>query len=358
MILIISRADSVLVTPEEWLKCRAKWPRHHRPKPVGKVFEAMKTHLANFPFSSDSDPNDNAVLSNFEAVMGRTIGVKLVLMDNSGPDGFFEAFCFAFFGGRWHSDFINQIRGQVCAYVVQFWEMPAVRDMVMGSFKQFVNSAEKTFDLYSCLEVMSNNAVWSDFRRTEQVEVHCLGMLLNCEICTLTLLRDGNVSRKRGGDIGSTNVVYVARDHRHHYYALSDPTNTQRGLPSSATKSSSNHIPLAIDEQACHEPSPQPIRTISASVELAVAAVNSGGQFPQSSVDSQTTSVIDDWGERPPENSDVHLRTTWPETEKVLRSLNLFNGIWTDAQHLQQTNWIHRVCAFILSLHNDLTVIR
>ena len=349
----MSNTDSVLVTPEVWLKCRAKWVRHHRPKPVDEVCEAMKTHLAQFQFSSDIEPDDDTAMNNFQTVMGRALCVRLVPMDNSGPDGFFEAFCYAFFGGRWDADVINEIRGQVCAYVVQFWEMPAVRDMVMGSFKQFVNIADKTFDLYSCLELVSNNQYWSDFRRTQQVEVHCLGALLKCEICTLTLLRDGNVSRKRGGDVGATHVIYVARDNRHHYYALSDPANAQPRLPLTAPKSTSNQIPLAVDERPRDQPSSQPIRTNSASAAVSVAPVNSEGRFPLSSVASPTTSVNDDWGKRPPENSDAHLRSTWPETEKVLRSLNLFNGIWTDAQQLQQTNWVHRVCAFIALLHND-----
>ena len=67
---------------------------------------------------------------------------------------------------------------------------------------------------------------------------------------------------------------------------------------------------------------------------------------PQNASSPISVPVADEfpgWGVPPVKNSDDHLRSSWPETEAVLRSLSLYNGIWTDAQTLQHINWTHRV---------------
>ena len=320
--------DSVLVNPDVWLNCDARWERLHRPKGVDDVSRDMKAHFACFPFCSETDVEPECDVGTFKIDLERALDL-VVAVDNDGPDGFFHAFCYGYFGRDHDSGVIEQLRYHACAYAVRFWEMPALRDMFIGSFTQFVHP-DKTFDLYSCLEVMNNNSVGVGFRKTLQVEVHCLGFVLKCEICTLTLLRDGSVARQRGGDIGAAHVVYVARDPKHHYHALTR-TLVGSSVPPRVpySLSSSNH-PIVSSHPTTFAQTP----------------VLSGDCFPQPKPKSPTTEVDDDWGKPPPVNYDAHLRATWPETEQVLRSLKLYNGIWTDAQSLQHTNWIHRVRCF------------
>ena len=113
-----------------------------------------------------------------------------------------------------------------------------------------------------------------------------------------------------------------------------------------APYSSSNHPEEVNDQQRVS--STEGLLSDSASVALLDAPVNLGGQFPHSCVTTPTSSVFDDWGKAPPKNTDEHLRPTWPETEKVLRSLNLYNGLWTDAQTLQHASWVDRVSGSFL----------
>ena len=332
-----------------WLKCRAKWPRHHRPKPLNEMSDAMKRYFAQFKFyvDCDVDRNTNSLSDKFESEMERALGLSLVLVDNCGSNGFFHAFCWGYFGQMCHLDVIHEIRGQSCAYVVQFWEMPALRDMIIGTFTQFLNGYDKSFDLLSCLELMSKSPTRGPLTETQQVEVHCLGMVLKCEICILTLRRDGTVQRKRGGDVGADVVVFVVRDDKHQYYALNRPTNECANMSFSVAPYSSSNRPEEVNDQQ-RVSTTEGLLSDSASVALLDAPVNLGGQFPHSCVTTPTSSVFDDWGKAPPKNTDEHLRPTWPETEKVLRSLNLYNGLWTDAQTLQHANWVDRVSGFFL----------
>ena len=151
---------------------------------------------------------------------------------------------------------------------------------------------------------------------------------------------DGKVHQKTFGAKGSKVVVFVARTANDEYFGLS---LNEPGQGISASESSSNHD---IARHGWH---------CEASLRSIGHALPSNDSTRESNAnvraDAHSNSAVDDfsdWGKPPPVNSDSHLRATWPETEAVLRSLGLFNGIHTDLQSLQQINWIHRVSIFKL----------
>ena len=326
-----TNSDSVLVAPEQWLECQQKWRECSKPAAVPDVSTFMKEHFKFFSFARESSGlNDSTSDSQFQHTMEWAIGLTMTAADNSGRNGFLDAFCMGYLGKRAESEIFTQIRHCLSAFVVASWNDSSLRDNFIGCFSRFVCVDNKAFDLLGALKDICCNPPFVSFWKTEAFEVHYVGLALSCEINVLTLNSNGAVQQHKCGLVGSEIVVFVAASIKGEYFGLNVP---RFGLSLSNAPSTSQ---LTCDDGwNCVGPSLPPRdnarHTSSTNADIRVYG------------SAMVTEDLSTWGKPPLQNSDVYLCGTWPETEALLRSVGLYHGIHTDAQSLQQFNWTHRV---------------
>ena len=327
------------MTRDVWLQCTKKWPKVSRPVREDGVCSFMKRYFHHFSFCTESTPSELRYPTDFQASMESVLGVPLIGVDNTGPNGFFEAFCLGYLGKPGNDNVIQRLRQCVCAYVVFGWNDRNLRDWFIGSFRNFVSRDHKNFDLFGALSIISNDPASTTFRATEAVEMHCVGLVLSCQVIVLSLNSDSTVSCVKCGSDGSGTLVYCVRTKNHEYFGVGVPKTDP-----ASTSNLSSCSRVGNDDWGTATSSPYQSESVLVSLTSPSSiSLSLSSQPPPPSPASAPPEDFSDWGKPPPVNSDSHLRSTWPETEAVLRSLGLYHGIHTDAQHLQQINWIHRV---------------
>ena len=223
---------------EDWLQGISKWPKLSRPFRDDSVCSSMKRHFHSFSFSAERTPTEPGYPGEFRASMESVLGVPLIEVDNTGPNGFFDAFCVGYIGKRGNTEIIQRLRHCVSAYVVFGWHDRNLRDWFIGSFPKFVSRNDNKFDLLGALSLTSNNPISTSFRNTEDIEMHCVGLVMNCQIVVISLNSDYTVScAKFGSPDASNTIVYCVRTKKHEYFGLGVPTSTS----TSNSYSSSDH---------------------------------------------------------------------------------------------------------------------
>jgi hypothetical protein len=239
-----------------------------------------------------------------------------------------------YLGKRAESEIFTQIRHCLSAFVVSSWNDSTLRENFIGCFSRFVCIDTKTFDLLSALKDICGDPPFVSFRTTEAFEVHYVGVVLSCEINVLTLNSNGTVQQHKCGMVGSEIAVFVATSVKGEYFGLCVP-NFGHSLSTALPPTSQ----LTFDDGwNCQGPS-LTLRDNGRHSSLTNAEMPLYGS-------AMVTEDLSGWGNSPIQNSDAYLCGTWPETEALLRSVGLYHGIHTDAQSLQQINWIHRVSDF------------
>ena len=265
----------------------------------------------------------------FAQKMRAKVGLELVRVHDS-TNGFWDCVSLAYFGRRGDIDVYQSFRRKLAAYILCFWKEKPIRDILIGSQLDFVDVAQKTINLHAYLSRLSDPSqpVLLPKRPKECIEVMCTALMLGCRLSVLSFDCDGMIHCEDVGDVMSPTRLYVALNGSEFFgftNVLAAPNNSFRSHGSSVTST----FP--------QRPT-QPSSSFSNSAPL-----------PQSAVSTTSSQEADDfsgWGVAPVKNSDEYLCPSWPETEALLRSLALFNGIWTDAQTLQHINWTHRVRLF------------
>ena len=329
-------ADSYKVPKENFCRCMKDFWNDKSSKHSSSqhIVDFMRGHFSSVPFyrGSFSPPQLEMSVDEFSRRMQLKAGLKLVRVLDS-TNGFWDCFSLGYFGRRGDSNFFQSCRGALASYILSVWKDRPIRDILAGSHTEIVDVSLKTIDLHSYLSRLSNPSqpIILSKRPKECIEVLCTALMLGCRLSVLSLDCDDMIHCEDVGDVLSPTRVFVAFNGSEFFGFTNDlepPTSclSQGSLPASCSPE--------------HAPSPQQISPQYPSWSSNSASV------PQRALSTTSPQGSDEflgWGTAPTTNSDAYLCPTWPETEALLRSLALFNGIWTDAQTLQHTNWTHRV---------------
>jgi hypothetical protein len=318
------------------------------------VVDEMIKHFSSVRLQNGSHERPRIELSahDFMKRMQAKVGLEVVRV-NDRVNGFWDSVSLAYFGKRGDKDLYRSFRGTVAAYILSIWKDKPVRDILVGSHKSFVRCQDKTVDLHGYLSRLSdpNEPIILPKRPKECIEILCTALMLGCRLSVLSLSCDDVVHCEDVGNTTSKLRVFVALNGCE-FFGFSFKTSPSFEHAASSS-SPSSRAPDVVSMRRDFVP-PQPLCTAPSQFTLPARAIHPmlPPQTPLSAPSQSTSSTTDTeadfpgWGVAPPQNSDAHLRPTWPETEAVLRSLSLYNGIWTDAQSLQYTNWTHRVSLF------------
>ena len=224
----------------------------------------------------------------------------------------------------------RSLRATLATYILCLWKDKPIRDILTGSQLNFVDRAQKTILLHSYLSLLSDPSqpIIQQKRPRECLEVLCTALMLRCRVSVLSLDRDDVLHCEDVGDTTSPIRVFVALNRSKFFGFNKIRTQTSNHISQSSTSPHSSHTATQLVHRNPSFQTPTP--TLSPLNASSTSSANLAEDCPG-------------WGVKPVENSDEHLRSTWPETEAVMRSLSLYNGIWTDAQTLQYINWTHRV---------------
>ena len=81
------------MTRTVWLQCAKKWPKLSRPVRDEGFCLLLKRHFQHFSFCTESAASQLRYPTDFKASMESVLGAPLIGVDNTGPNGFFEALC-------------------------------------------------------------------------------------------------------------------------------------------------------------------------------------------------------------------------------------------------------------------------
>ena len=352
------QADTYRVGKEDFCRCLQDFGQEQFRKydSAFDVVDEMIKHFSSVVLQHGSPERPQLELSahDFKNRMQAKVGLEVVRVDDR-INGFWDSVSLAYFGKRGDKDLYRSLRGTVAAYILSIWKDKPVRNILVGSHKSFVNCQSKSVDLHGYLSRLSdpNEPIILPKRPKECIEVLCTALVLGCRLSVLSLSCDDVLHCEDVGDTTSKLRVFVGLDGSEFFgFSRNKLHSFKDAAVSSSAPASQAHDVVSIMRHECTRP---PSLGTAPSQSNFSARMNHQMLPPQSplSAPSQSTSsptnteaLFPGWGLPPPQNSDAHLRSTWPETEAVLRSLSLYNGIWTDAQLLQHTNWTHRVSRF------------
>jgi len=270
--------------------------------------------------------------------MEAKVGLQLVSVDDE-VNGFWDCFSLGFYGRRGDMNDHKCLRGALASYILRVWKDKPIRDILTGSHLNFVHRAQKTILLHSYLSLLSDPSlpVIQQKRPRECLEVLCTALMLRCRLSVLSLDRDEYVHCEDVGDTTSPIRVFVALNGPKFFGFSKAVTQPSHPINNSTTSSNSSNKHTTTHDIHPITSSPSPTPTLRPQIHISTSSVPAEDDCPG-------------WGVPPLENSDEYLRSSWPETEAVLRSLSLYNGILTDAQLLQRVNWTHRVSIKNLNL--------
>ena len=291
----------------------------------------MRGHFSTIPLRYESVDASRSLMTDYDFTerMQAKVGLQVVFVDDES-NGFWDCVSLGFYGRRGDMNLYRSLRATLATYILCLWKDKPIRDILTGSQLNFVDRAQKTILLHSYLSLLSDPSqpIIQQKRPRECLEVLCTALMLRCRVSVLSLDRDDVLHCEDVGDTTSPIRVFVALNRSKFFGFNKIRTQTSNHISQSSTSPHSSHTATQLVHRNPSFQTPTP--TLSPLNASSTSSANLAEDCPG-------------WGVKPVENSDEHLRSTWPETEAVMRSLSLYNGIWTDAQTLQYINWTHRV---------------